>query len=382
MQKHKPHILILPRWYPNESDIQLGTFIQEQARLMAASYQVSVLFVRHSTTLAQPFQIHKTQHISGVNEVIVYFKVDGPLRKLQHVLRYRKAQKMGLSTLNRPIDLCHVHVPIRPAFLALKLKRQQGIPFIITEHWSGHLTGEYNRKSRFEKWLYHRVLKKAAALTTVSQLLQKQFKINTGFNSTVVPNLIQQPPQVDRKPKTANTVNLISVGDFNDHTKNITGLLKAFKQALITKPNLHLTLVGDGPDKPLIEAALVSFELHSSVTLAGRLDHHAVLATLPQYDFYVCSSRFETFGMTVAEALMAGLPVISTRCGGPEEFVNQNNGLLIPTEEVEALTTAIITMSNTYAQYSRATLSTAIQTEFGAQAVRQHWENLYNSILS
>jgi glycosyltransferase involved in cell wall biosynthesis len=99
-------------------------------------------------------------------------------------------------------------------------------------------------------------------------------------------------------------------------------LLTAFHQAFQTNPNLHLTLIGGGPDEDKIKTHLQKLNLPSqAITLKGRLAHEEVLRAMATCDFYICNSRYETFGMTVAEALYAGKPVICTRCGGPETFL-------------------------------------------------------------
>ena len=86
--------------------------------------------------------------------------------------------------------------------------------------------------------------------------------------------------------------------------------------------------------------------------------------------------------MSIAEAILAGLPVVCTRCGGPEQFVNNNNGILVDVNDSESLGRAIITMSKTYKTYNSAENQLEIEKQFGEKTVLQKWEMLYNSILS
>jgi len=380
LNKIKPHILILPRWYPNIQDIQLGIFIKEHACLMADKYDISVINVQLNNEINTNFKIEVNSE-NGVKEITVYFKALGLFKKWVHFFRYQKAQKKGFGYLKQPVDLCHVHVPIRPAFLALKLKRKVSIPFIVTEHWSGHLNGLFKAKSPLYKAFYNYVLKKAGKITTVSEILSQKFKDNTGFDSTVIPNYIQRDLSTLPEHELQDFIHVITVSDLYDPTKNLTGLIYGFSEALSKQDNLRLTIIGGGPDQNKLEDLVNQLKLESYITFTGRLNHQDVLKALKKCDFYLCNSNFETFGMTVAEALYAGKPVISTKCGGPEAFVNSENGMLIQVNDEEELPKVIVQMANSYQSYNGTKISEAIESKYGKSAVKESWGNLYEAIL-
>ena len=52
--------------------------------------------------------------------------------------------------------------------------------------------------------------------------------------------------------------------------------------------------------------------------------------------------------LSLAEAIASGLPIIATRCGGPEDIVNETNGILIDIDDIEGLSTAITYMFENY----------------------------------
>ena len=376
-------ILVLPRWYPNKTDIQLGIFIQRQIALMRNEFRFHVVYVQALPVLKDKYQL-VTSSARGFNEHIIYFRsAKGPLRKLINFYRYKKAQQLGISKVSDSIDLCHVHVPYRSAIGALKLLKENNIPFVITEHWSGHLNGLYLKKNSLDKWLYKRTLNKAVKISTVSEPLRKAFEANTGFNTTVIPNYIEKhkvKPDTTKQNKTA----LLSVGDFDDKTKNFSGLLKAYRQVLETQPNIELTLIGGGPDETAIKqlAEALNFP-NGTLIFTGRKEHEYVLNAMQKCDFYICNSRYETFGMTVAEALYAGKPVISTLCGGPETFLNPGNSITIstaPCKQIEAqpeLVNAIMEMLERYTSFNSTEISTAIDQQFGTEAVKEKWIRFY-----
>jgi glycosyltransferase involved in cell wall biosynthesis len=378
------NLLILPRWYPNKTDIQLGIFIQRQLLLMQTEFNCHVIYVQPISDAQTKFELVTT--VKGqLTENIVYVKSSkGLFRKLINSIRFYKAQKLAFRQIKDTIDIVQIHVPYRTAMLALKLKREKKINFVITEHWSGHLNGLYQKKNWVDRFLYKMILKEASKISTVSEPLRVALKKNTGFESVVIPNFIERADIQIQKETTQ--INILSVSDLDDKTKNITGLLTAFHQAFQTNPNLHLTLIGGGPDEDKIKTHLQKLNFPAqAITLKGRLPHEEVLKAMATCDFYSCNSRHETFGMTVAEALYAGKPVICTRCGGPESFLTSENSLqispasTIPTQsEIEELKNAILTFGSTYSTYNSTKLSNQIDLKFGKEAVKGAWMKFYN----
>lgn len=344
---------------------------------MKDDFNVHVIYVHADPDLDKTFEFHRTDE-NGIDEQIVYFKSSKRLfRKIINALRYKKAQRLAYQKIKNKISLCHVHVPYRSAFLAIELKKE-GIPFVITEHWSGHLTGEFGKKNSTDKKIYRKVLSKASKIACVSQHLADAFEKNTGFKAEVIPNYIEKADPIEDLPDGRESIRILSVSDLADDVKNVSGLLRAFKSAHDQNPKLRLTIIGGGPDEIKLQKMVSQLELDEQVTMTGRKPNKAVLAEMQQCNFYICNSNFETFGMTVAEALMAGKPVISTKCGGPEEFVKESNGMLIPVKDENALTEAIIKMAETYQQFDSREISGEIERRFGRVAVRKRLLGFYD----
>lgn len=371
MTPTKKHILILPRWYPNQSDIQLGIFIQNQAKLLKNNFDISVIYVQSTVNQTEKFKI-ETSTENGFLEQIVYFKQDTSIfKKIINFKRYKKAQLIAFKNIKTSVDLCHVHVPIRPSFLALNLLKYKRIPFVITEHWSGHLNGQYKAKSKIYKWYYNQTLKKATKISCVSLFLQNNFKQNTGLDSIVIPNYIESTNATTEFEK-HNKINVLSVNDFNNAIKNVTGIISAFSRAVKINPNLHLTLIGGGPDERLIQNHINKLNIsQNNITLLGRLSHQKVLNEIQKCDFYVSFSNFETFGMTIAEALLSGKPAISTLSGGPNEFLDETNSLIVKKNDIKQLEKSLLKMSEIYSQFDSKSMAKQIELRYGKKAVMQ-----------
>ena len=382
MSTSKKHILVLPKWYPNPKDIQLGTFIKQQALLLKNKFEISVIYVQSDDSIENKFEV-RTNAKNGIFEQIVLFKKsNGLLGKLINLKRYRDAQKLAYSNLLSSVDLVHVHVPIRPLFLALWLKQKKNIPFVVTEHWSGHLTGAYAKKNSLYKYLYSNLLKQAQNISCVSEYLKAEFIKNTKLGTQVIPNLIEQKHSSNPTVKSnLEQISILSVNDLIDSIKNVTGLLSAFKEALNTHPNLHLTLIGGGPDQLLIQNTIEQLNLsQSNLTFLGRQSHDVVLDHMECCDFYISNSNFETFGMTIAEALLNGKPVISKLCGGPNEFLNKRNSLIVKTDEKADLVHSIIEMATIYFNFDPKLISQEIVEKYGHKVVLEKLEDFYTKL--
>jgi glycosyltransferase involved in cell wall biosynthesis len=89
------------------------------------------------------------------------------------------------------------------------------------------------------------------------------------------------------------------------------------------------------------------------------------------------NSRFETFSLICAEALRCGKPVVATRCGGPEEFIHDGNGLLVDTEDEPGLLTALKQMCSTYLNYDPEKLKREAQHRFGSDSAATGFDQWY-----
>jgi len=100
-------------------------------------------------------------------------------------------------------------------------------------------------------------------------------------------------------------------------------LLDAMKQlnSLMPAEEVELDFIGDGPSKPYLETRARELGIHRSIHFLGEVSRAEVYMRLPKYDLLVQPSRFEGFGLTVAEAMLAKVPVLVSDVEGPLEVV-------------------------------------------------------------
>lgn len=122
--------------------------------------------------------------------------------------------------------------------------------------------------------------------------------------------------------------------------KRIDHLLRGFAACRSEHPDLTLTLVGDGKERPALEALAAELGIAPAVDFRGAVEPGAVAAIMAEHDLLVHTSRHETFGMVVVEAVAAGLPVLVTRSGGPEhalEGIEADSGQFIEVDDDPAV---------------------------------------------
>jgi len=136
-----------------------------------------------------------------------------------------------------------------------------------------------------------------------------------------------------------DAVVLMAVGSLKS-IKGVDVLLRAAAPVMAREPRARLVLVGDGPDRVMLEALANELGIAVRVSFLGiRADVDTVLRAA---DALVLASRTEALPTVVLEAMATELPVIATRVGGVPEIVESDrSGLLVPAEDADALTRAL-----------------------------------------
>lgn len=120
--------------------------------------------------------------------------------------------------------------------------------------------------------------------------------------------------------------------------KGVPILLQALQQVVRQHPDLTLTLVGDGPDRPALERLANELDLTPYLKFVGYQSQDAVREYLHNSDIFVLPSFSEGLPVALMEALAAGVPVVTTSVAGISELVEQDiNGYLVPPGAVEPL---------------------------------------------
>lgn len=367
-------VVFLARWYPHKYDPMFGLFVQRHAEAANIHDEVTVVYVHPDENAQRKYDIERTTE-NGVDTIRIYYKKKG---KLSSAWRYYRACLKGLELAGKP-DLIHVHVLTRMGLVAYRQKLLHGTPYIITEHWSRYLPGnDFNGCLR--KSLTRKVVKNARCVTTVSNILAQAMQ-NHGLknaNYQILPNVVDtnlfKPiPHHNEVPK------IVHVSCFEDKSKNISGLLVAFKIMKEKGIAYQAVLIGEGMDLELLKQKAIDMRLTDQVRFTGLLQGQELVDELATGDFFVLPSHYETGGIVLLEALACGLPVIATKVGALPEIVNDDNGVLVPANNVPALAEAMEQCCHSYGHYSSDELRKQIVERYSYEHVGELIHQLYFS---
>ena len=116
--------------------------------------------------------------------------------------------------------------------------------------------------------------------------------------------------------------------------------------------DIELHIIGEGEQKEELIALAKGYEMfNKNIFFHGFVDEITKLEILTNSDFHILNSIEEGFSVVTAEAILYGIPVIATKCGGPEDFVPPEVGLLIERRNLKQLIDAILYMMDNSQKY-------------------------------
>ena len=124
--------------------------------------------------------------------------------------------------------------------------------------------------------------------------------------------------------------------------KNVRLLVDAIAIVRQRVPNVHLLVVGDGPEHRHVASRVAEHDLRDCVTLVGSVAHADTPAYYRAGDVFGLSSEFDNSPNAVLEAMACGLPIVATDSGGVRDFVeDSSSGAIVPTGDAPALADAL-----------------------------------------
>jgi len=371
-------VLLISRGYPSDKYPTHGIFEFDQAKAIANLGHKVILA---SIDMRSIRRKRKWGFEKFEKDGVLIYGVNFPIgRGPNFILNFFST--IALRILYRRIekeqgkpDIMHAHFT-RIGYVAAKLKEDVDIPLVITEHSSEMMKQPINNSlKRIANYAYHKADRVIAVSPALSKVIESNFKIDAIY----VPNIVDTS-NFQYKEKNTRDFTFITVGNLI-YRKRMDLTVEAFSKAFENVDNVKLMVIGEGEERKKLEDIIKRDKLDKKVVLKGRLDRNAISKYMNQSDCFVLASRAETFGVVYIEAMASGLPVIATKCGGPEGFVNEENGILIPVDDMDALVDAMKWMYENIKIYNKEYISKSIIEKFSYKIVSEKIVEIYKDII-
>jgi GalNAc-alpha-(1->4)-GalNAc-alpha-(1->3)-diNAcBac-PP-undecaprenol alpha-1,4-N-acetyl-D-galactosaminyltransferase len=255
---------------------------------------------------------------------------------------------------------------------------QSQIPTIVSEHIYPGAT-DANKIWQFIMKVIYRY---ADLVTVLTQNALPFYPATRGYRAIVMPNPIVTPAPATSTAQLMTAPSLIAIGRLHPQ-KGFDLLLKAFAQLQAKYPDWQIVILGEGPMRSELEALRAQLNLTDRVQLPGLVTN--VTEYLYQADLFVMPSRFEGFPMALCEAMACGLPVLAADClSGPRDIIEDGvNGVLVATEDVDALRTGLDALMSDPAKRQRlAQAAPQILDRFGVDRVMDIWADAIDRVIA
>jgi len=301
------------------------------------------------------------------------------------------AVKMHDITLEYDLDLLHVHYAIPHATSAWIVKEMLGkdhpIKVITTLHGTDiTLVGQeesFRSITRFS-------IEKSDGVSAVSRFLYRQTveELNVKEEIEIIPNFVDTElfKHTDERDCTRSMLAqpderiIMHISNMRP-VKRLHDVIRVFAN-VVNEAKVRLVLIGDGPDRPGAHRLAEELGISDRVAFLGAQE--SIPKLLNCADIALQPSALESFGLSILEALSVGAPVISTRCGGPEEVVVHGEcGYLSEVGDVEDMSRNCLRLlrdQKLYDQFSKKARDRAVEN-YEIDKICRRYENFYRKVL-
>ncbi len=381
------HILILASGYPTEYSLNQGIFFRDQAESLARNKENQVAVIA-TVPVSIKAVLKKRLWSFGAkktlrNDVrtIVYTFLNLPKVHRYRMLKSRKEAMKLIEAYIREFgkpDLIHLH-GFQSGLQAIDAKKKFGIPYVVTEHSTQFIDDIVAPGLEpFAKSVFEHADVAIAVSVPFAQIMTKRYGREFQYIPNVVDtNIFQIAPDL----KENSEFTFFNAAAFVVE-KNQPMLLEAFAKVLETHPKCRLRLAGTGPNEQSTKEYAGALKIDKQVDFLGVLPRTEIVKEMQQMDAFVLSSRVETFGVVLIEALSCGKPVVSTKCFGPESIVTSPEVGILCEQNTSDLASAMIQMIQNKSDYNRDVIRKHAIDRFSNEVVINQLMHVYQTIVS
>ncbi len=295
---------------------------------------------------------------------------------------YMRNLKKWLET--NDVDVAYVSMLKHDAYAAIGVAEKRGFPVVLRPEGAG-ATGDmaWQKWGRFGRRIGERC-RRRDAVVSISKAIREEL-IQEGYEPSRIvdlPNGVPVPEQPwNRREEWKQAPRAVFIGRLAPE-KGLDTLLRAWPMVLSERPTARLTLIGEGPERPALEALAERLNIARSVDFCGvSADIEGVLRGS---DLFVLPSREEGMSMALLEAMAIGIPLVATSIAGNRKLVSDfKHGRLAKVDDPKSLARAILDQwadLDRAAHMGRAARSLVSQ-KYAISAVARRHIALFESLL-
>ncbi|MEK7187210.1 MAG: glycosyltransferase [Patescibacteria group bacterium] len=265
--------------------------------------------------------------------------------------RPRDAAKLGKKIVLekkfvRGESLITAQDPFECGWAGLKIKRKWRIPLEIqlhTDPFSPYFSGFLNR---IRKRMARKTLRNADSIRVVSESLLRQLKIeNSKLKIYTLPIYVERekienaPVLFDLHARFSWRFVILAVSRLTEE-KNLPLALEVLSLIRQKFPDTGLVMVGSGPEEKSLRLKVKSLKLERNVAFEGWQE--SLASYYKTANVFIQTSRFEGYGLSLVEAGLSGLPVVTSPVGLALEFENGKEAYICPPDNAEYFASAIL----------------------------------------
>lgn len=397
MADKKLHIAIISSWFPTPSDTA-GIFASDQAdALINAGNKVSVFMFQYISPMVWLKKKIKGEPLNRwlkgkyvtplaydfINFIPTRFYSDPNKAQKKAFLKYiEKSFKTYISTNGKP-DIIHHHGVANYCYLTDFISKRFNIPYVITEHSMfldkiDHFNSYETDEERMD------MIRHASVRMAVSKFYAEHNSALFGVPFIVMPNMINNDfanIPLPAFPKKIAPFNFLNIGEYAQRKRQDL-LIESFTNAFKGNRDVHLTIVGYGKLEQELKKLIASLGMNEQIHLPGYTKKNEVIQLMDKSHVIVISSEKESFSMVAAESLFRGNPVLTTRCKGPEDFINSTNGLTCEVNNITDMQNKLVDIYKKYASFNYTQIAEEVKSHFSEQVIVSRLEDLYRKVIS
>ena len=363
------NILMIPSWYGTKTAPLLGSFYKEQAEELAArGHRVAVLYAEVGGSF-RPADNQKMHDV--VNGVETYIWVKPNLtprwekgRCFQRTRMLEKMYRQLEKTWGRP-DVVNLRSSLQ-GYEAVTLCRRHQLPLFFMEHSSYVVTEGENSAARKRLYAVMDAAKVNACVGSTLLAVMQPHKADT----RIIPDFVDERRfYIREKEDPTAPFTFAAMGQLRP-IKGHDTLIRAFARLRQkTDRPVQLRIAGAGSLREYLQGIIQKEGLEEVCHLVGNIPREQVVDFMNDCDCFVCSSRTEMLSCVLHECAACGRPAIATMCGGPQDILTDETGMLVPVDDVEAMADAMLTMLDKAPAYDRQAIRQHIIDKFGRDTV-------------